>query len=154
MKDEITRTSSADRERYIRHLPELYARGIITSQEELDVMSGRILQATYLHELDAVLAEMPKPPRPRRPRDMGVPGNFLPACAFASLVGVTLAVIPTAMMSGHHGALANTVVVFALAWGAWIVCISIIAACAAGIMWDNLDNSEQRDRRARDQQGR
>jgi len=153
MNDEVTRTSSADRERYIRHLPVLYARGII-SDEELDTMSGRILQARHLADLEDILEGMPKPPKPPRPRDWGIPGNFLPACAVASLGGVLIATLPTVALSGHHSALAGVATGLALCWGIWIVVVSVIAAITGAFSWDSLGSGEKLDRRRRDQQGR
>ena len=153
MDKEETRTSAEDRERYILHLPTLFARGII-GEEELDTMSGRVLQARTLTELDGILSGMPRPPQPRRPRDYGIPAHFLPLCAAGSLMGLTVAVIPTAALSGHHSALAGVATGLALCWGIWIVVVSIIAAIIGAFSWDSLDAETQRKRRARDRQCR
>ncbi len=153
MDDEVTRTSSADRDRYVDHLPALHAAGYI-SQEQVDTMSGRMLQADTMRELDEILAGFPKPSQPRRPRDWGIPGNFLPACAIASLAGVTIAVVPTAALAGRHGAVAGVVTGLALCWGIWIVIIAVIAAITGGFSWDSLGSAEKLERKKRDQQGR
>lgn len=153
MDSEITRASSADRDRYAYLVPGLFTDGYL-SEEDMHAMIGRILQAETLAELDRIMDGYPKPPHPRRPRDMGIPGNFLPACAAASLVGITVAVVPTAALSGNHSAFAAVATGLALCWGIWIVIVAIIAAVTGAFSWDNQDSHDQRERRKKDRQGR
>ena len=153
MNDEVTRTSSADRDRYVDHLPALCAQGFI-NEEQMDTMTGRLLQAEKLADLDAILDGMPKPPRPRRPRDMGIPENFLPLCSATALLGLTLAIIPAVALSGHKDALSASVAALCMLWGAWATLISICAAVYAGCYWADQPSDVQRERRRRDKQGR
>jgi hypothetical protein len=152
-EEEETRTSTADRERYANHLPLLFEEGRI-SGEELDTMTDRVLQARTITELDRVLVGLPKPAQPRQPRDYSIPGNFLPVCAVTSLIGLTVAVVPTAALAGHHSALAGVATGMALCWGIWIVIVSVIAAITGTFSWDSLGSGEKLERRRRDQQGR
>lgn len=153
MDNEVTRTGNADRERYANHLPALHAEGYI-SMEELDTMTGRVLRASTLRELDGIMAGFPKPPEPRRPRDWGIPSNFLPLTAVGSIVGITIAVVPTAALSGHNSSLAAVATGLALAWGIWIVIVAVVAAVVAAVTWDDLDCYDKKQRRVRDRQGR
>lgn len=152
-EEEETRTSTEDRERYANHLPVLFEEGRI-NEDELNDMYGHVLQARTVTELDCILAGLPKPAQPRRPRDMGIPGNFLPVCAVASLIGLTVAVVPTAALSGHHSALAAVGTGLALCWGIWLVVVAIIAAVTGAFAWDNQDAKTRWERRKRDRQGR
>jgi len=151
--DEVTRTSSADRDRYVDHLPALCARGFI-NEEQMATMTGRILQAESLADLDAILDGMPKPALPRRPRDYKIPGNFIPVCAGFSLFGLTLAVGVSTALGGHHGEVAVTVSALCILWGIWITVIALVMAVVKGVAWDDLDIQEKHERRKKDRQGR
>jgi hypothetical protein len=153
VNDGVTRASSEDREVYANHLPGLCARGYI-SQEQLDEKLGLVLTAETLRQLDELLDGMPKPARPRRPRDYKIPANFIPVCAGFSLFGLTLAIGVSTALGGHHGAFAATVSALCVLWGVWITVIALVTALVKGFAWDDLDSQEQYERRRKDRQGR
>lgn len=153
MSYEITRASSQDREQYANHLAELYAKGLIRTQDELDHKMGLVLEAESLHQLHDLVEGLPWPEN-AQPRDYSIPRNFLPACLGGSLFGLTLAVAPAAALSGHHDALAATVTAVCMLWGIWIAVVSIVTMVAKGINWDDLRDDEKQKRREKDERGR
>jgi len=153
VNDEVTRASSADRERFADHLPALYAKGFI-SQEQLDEKLGLVLTAETLAQLDGLLEGLPYPVPPPRPRDYKIPRNFIPVCAGWSLTGMSLAVIPVTALAHSGSALANTVSAFCLVWGLWIALVSVITVFVKWYSWDDLDGDEKTERLRKDAQGR
>lgn len=148
---EITRAGDADRERYISHLNGLYASGYIDDQE-LEDMRTQILAARGLPGLDNLMAGFPLPAPPKRPRDWGIPRNFIPVCTGTGVLGLLTAVLPSQALLGQHGLAANLLTSFTVIVGVVAVIVSVITMAAASLMWDESE-SEKHARRRRDRRG-
>lgn len=153
MGQEITRAGDHDRNLYYDWLDGLSEAGYVTSPDELEGLRDSILKARDVDQLDGLLSGMPLPPRPRRPRDMGIPYNFIPPCTAGAVAGLFIAVVPSATMSGWHGTTANFVTVFTLLAGMVIFIASLVTMGVASGLW--ADGEENKTaRRLRDRRGR
>lgn len=153
MGHEITRAGDHDRELYYDWLTGLSAAGYVTSVDELEDLRDQVLKARHLDQLDTILGGMPLPPRPRRPRDMGIPYNFIPPCAAGAVAGLFLAVVPSATLTGWHGTTVSFVTVVTLLAGIVIFVVSVVTLVTAAGLWDDAEK-DKKARRLRDRRGR
>lgn len=145
----VVRAGRADRDRYIEHLHGLYASGHI-EKDELDGLEDMILAVRNLDSLDAALEGLPKPPPIPRPRDMGIPENFMPYYMRRVLAGIAVAVLPIVALAGLHGVFANIVTAVFCITGFWVSLMSLMNMCMYAGIWDNTGSDVRKKRRERD----
>lgn len=149
MGTEVTRAGDADRQRYYDRLDQLFDSGHIASAQELTSMREEVLNARSIRSLNMVLDGMPPQPLPPQRRDMGIPRNYIPPCAAGGFLGLLIAVLPSATLTGMHGLLVNFVTTATLITGIVIFVASIATLITASICWEENEN-DKKGRRLRD----
>lgn len=120
MSNEVMRIGDADRERYVRHLNEMFAQGYLDESEREDRIH-RVLESRTSGDLQHAVISLP-PIKVEKPRDYE---KLLPLVIPVPVVSFTGMLIMTILNQAHPTG------VFDTPWNQILVCLGIVGMVAS-----------------------